>query len=87
MLMKHSQAYVLNLAIITDDNDTLSFAIVPILSLTRFVMAVWRLRQVKNSLCYQVAVWAGEVKHRAAITSTVLTIGFNALSFGLGVSL
>ena len=81
------QAYILSLNIVTQDDTGLRLAVLPLLSLTWLIMAIWSTRQSWSRFRFRLAMLAQDIQETMTITGTLLTIGFNALAFGMGVSL
>jgi len=86
------QAYILSLNIVTQDDTGLRLAVLPLLSLTWLIMAIWLVRQSWSRFCFW--LWpelveglAQDIQSRLQVTSTLLIIGLNSLAFGMGVSL
>jgi len=57
----------------------------PIVSFTLLGMLLWNVQRRINRIRFEWAMLKQDITAAALFTGTLLTIGFNALAFGLGV--
>ncbi|MFC1974769.1 hypothetical protein ACFLXQ_00035 [Chloroflexota bacterium] len=70
--------------VIEDDTGLLAFSIVFV---TKLFTLFWNIGQWVSSVSYESSAWVSDVKTALDFTGKVLTIGFNVLTYGLGVNL
>jgi len=76
---------ILSVNVVTQDGTGLQFSVLPLLSLTWLIMLIWRLRQRWNRFRFNLAMLADDITDRLAIATKVMSIGFNALAWGVGL--
>ena len=70
--------------VIEDDTGLLALSIVFV---TKLFSLFWNVSQWVSAVNYKSSAWVSDVKAALDFTGKVLTIGFNALTYGLGVNL
>ena len=70
--------------VIEDDTGLLAFSIV---AATRLFTLFWQASQWVSAISDELSAWVSDVPAALDFTGKVLNIGFNALTYGLGVNL
>ena len=70
--------------VIEDDSGVLAFSILLVTGLFRFFQKASRFITVARS---ELSMWFRDIKTAVDFTGKVLAIGFNALAYGLGITL
>ena len=86
MTLAHTQVNVLfAVNVITKDDNGLSFAVMPLLSLSWLIIAIWQLRLVVNGFKFTLSMMIDDFTSQLSLIGKVLGIGFNSLAWGMGL--
>lgn len=84
-LMSTQVSVNLSLNIIVRDDNGLHFAVMPLLSLTWLIMAIWRCGLIVNKFKFNLSRLADDIIYKVAIASKIFAVGFNSITWGIGL--